>query len=703
MQLHNRDFLRFREIIGFVMLFAIFLVIAFPKNILPQLLQHDNSETSVKYLENLMLYYPKSEEIVELLIEKYIASGRYEQAKRVLVKQKEGYKRYLYDYLLTKKLYFQKRASIEDVKERLVRLAPWMTDYQKQEFLFQEAMSFSLYDIAFQAVQSLNRPKEYIKIAIYLKKYDIAIKRLKEELHKAFDPDYFNQLLEIALFQKVSDEIRDIVFNYFHLVKDKRGYENLLRIGIALKSRVLIEYAIDHVDNLKLKFQGYLALKSYEKAIEIAKREHNTHLVAQLYLWSGDYQRALEYFLKEGLAKNMKIISSLATMLGRYDILERILKERVLQGEYRKIPDLTFVFRSDARYEEGEQFYKALYQKSHKDIFLKELFTLYYDIGDDEAIKEIVWKFKKVPLNIAFYTSELYMSERDFSKAYAIMKKVESNAYEYFNRLYYLANKLGYEQDKMEILQILQKINKTPENVLALYLIYAKRDKVKAFEYLKNNYIKSDLLLYELLKIAYELKEYHFITTFHTTYRPDFYYAFLIKAYTAMKQYAEVKRVYQEAIVKYPALKQDYYWFLISQKDRTIENYLSEINDSYLLFSAYLFLGQRYQAMKVLKALLKESHDIQTWMDYYYLSQDKKVQFLIYRKIDEMVSVNRDILLNPTILDFYFYSALHYKSSLQIQQLLNFIKEHYRDYHKYEVAYLSHIQAYEKIKRIANP
>jgi hypothetical protein len=71
-QLHNRDFLRFREIIGFVMLFAIFLVIAFPKNILPQLLQHDNSETSVKYLENLMLYYPKSEEIVELLIEKYI-------------------------------------------------------------------------------------------------------------------------------------------------------------------------------------------------------------------------------------------------------------------------------------------------------------------------------------------------------------------------------------------------------------------------------------------------------------------------------------------------------------------------------------------------------------------------------------------------------------------------------------------------------
>jgi len=256
-QLHNRDFLRFREIIGFVMLFAIFLVIAFPKNILPQLLQHDNSETSVKYLENLMLYYPKSEEIVELLIEKYIASGRYEQAKRVLVKQKEGYKRYLYDYLLTKKLYFQKRASIEDVKERLVRLAPWMTDYQKQEFLFQEAMSFSLYDIAFQAVQSLNRPKEYIKIAIYLKKYDIAIKRLKEELHKAFDPDYFNQLLEIALFQKVSDEIRDIVFNYFHLVKDKRGYENLLRIGIALKSRVLIEYAIDHVDNLKLKFQGY--------------------------------------------------------------------------------------------------------------------------------------------------------------------------------------------------------------------------------------------------------------------------------------------------------------------------------------------------------------------------------------------------------------------------------------------------------------
>jgi len=701
-QLHNRDFLLLKELISFIVLFTIFLVIAFPKNLLPKLLQHDNSETSVKYLENLMYYYPSSTEIIDLLMKKYIILGKYDKVKVLLERQKEGYKKYLYAYLLSKKLYFEKRISIENVKEKLAQLFRWI-DHQKREFLFHEAMSFGFYDLAFQAVESLNKPKEYIELAIYLKRYDVAIKQLKEELRKAFNPNYFNQLLEIALFQKVSDEVKSIVFKNFHFVKELKGYENLLRMGIHLKSRVLIDYAIDHVNNLKLKLQGYLVLKSYDKAIEIAKSEHNIHLVAQLYLWSERYHKALEYFLQDGLAKNIKIISSLAAMLKEYALLEKILKQKILEGAYEKISDLTFVFRSDARYEDGERFYKALYQKRPKDIFLKELFTLYYDIGDDEAIKEIVWKFKKVPLHIAFYTSGLYMSERDFLKAYAVMKKVESESYDYLNRLYYLANKLGYDQEKLKILQAMQKIKKTPENVLARYLIYAKRDSKEAFEYLKNNYIKSDILLYELLKVAYRLKEYHFITTFHASHQPDFYYVFLIKAYMAMQRYAEVKRVYQEAIVKYPTLKKDYYWFLLSQKDRTIANYLSEIDDPHILLGAYLLLGKKYQAVKVLKALLKEDSDIKMWMNYYYLSQDTKVQFLIYRKIDKMVSANRDILLDPNILDFYFYSALHYKSSLQIKHLLHFIKKHHLNYQKYEVAYLSHIQAYEKIKRIANP
>jgi len=695
----SKNFLNFKELVFFVVVFTIFMFAVFPKHILPKLLKDDYSETSIKYLENLLNYYHTSN-IAFLLIDKYLRLGEYDKAKKLLSKQKKGYKRYLYEYLLVKNLYFQKRSKLINVEAKLFKLFRYADDNKKREFIYKESRAFNFNKLAFWVLKYLDKPEEYINLALYFKKYNLAIDKLIQELNKKFNEKYFNKLIDIALYRKKTDIANKISMKYYSLIRTKKGYQNLLLVGLLAKNNFLIKKSIDKVDNLKLKLQGYLALKDYNNALKIAKSMNNYHLIAQIYLWNNDYQNALNFFLKDGFEKNIKVITSLAYILKKYSLLEKILLSKIKKGDYSKVKDLTYAYQSGAEYEKGIKVYKKLYKKTENDIFLKELFKLYYDLGDDENIKNLVWKFKKLPLNIALYASELYMSQRDYKSAYKIMKKVKSDKYEYYEKVWFLANKLGYEKEELKALRKMQSIKITPQNVLALYILYLKKDKYSAFEYLKNNYAYSETLFYELLKLAYELKKYRFIINLKPQYKSDFYYVFLIKAYTALKKYKKVKEIYKEAIKKYPQLQNDYFWFLISQKDKSIRKYLHKIKDKNILLAAYLVLSDKYRALKILKEILKEDDNIKRWIEYYYLSNDQKARFLIYKKIDALIANNKTLLFNSGVLDFYFYNALYYKNAPFIRKLLCFIKKHRLNYDKYYIMYAEHFQEFERLKGI---
>jgi hypothetical protein len=695
----NREFLTLKELIAFVSLFIVFLIAAFPENILPQILKNDYSETSLKYLERLIEVY-KNNNLVYLLIDKYVYIGEYTKASKLLANQKKTYKRYFYEYVIVKNLFFQKKFSLKDVKYKLQQLYKYADDNKKKEFIYKEAISFSFYDLAFLSIKDLDKLKEYIELAIYLKKYNLAIKKLLSELNKKFDEYYFNKLIEIALYTKKTKIASYAALEYYSFVRSKKGYENLLRVGIVSKNSFLVKYSIDKTDNEELKLQGYLVIKDYQHALKIAKKMKNYNLIAQIYLLQRDYQNALRYFIKDGFEKNIKVITSLAYLLKKYSLLEKILLSKIEKGDYSKLSDLTYIYQSSVQYEKGIKVYKRLYKKTKNDLFLKELFKLYYDIGDDESIKELVKKFKKLPLNIALYASDLYISERNYKLAYKIMKKAVSNKYEYYERLWFLANKLGYKNEELKILYKMQKIKVTAKNTLALYLLYLEKDKVLAFNYLKDKYTYSETLFYELLKTAYELKKYKYIINLKPSMKPSFYYSFLIKSYLALKKYHKVKKIYQEAIKKYPEFENDYYWFLISTKDKSIKKYLSKIKDKKILLGAYIVLGNKFNALKIIKELAQKENNIDLWLDYYYLSDDEKVRFLVFKKIDLLISHNKNLLFNEKVLEFYFYNSLFYKSAPSIEKLLFFIKKHNLNYKKYLLMYLEHFREIERLKGI---
>lgn len=698
MKLKNKKFLTITELISFIVIFSFFLILAFPKYLLPKLLQRDYSETSIKYLENLLHFYHNSD-ITYLLIEKYIYLGKYNKARQLLSSQKNNYKKYYYEYLLTKQIYFDQRWKKSSIKKSLILLKAYAKNNAQKEFIYKEAKNFGFFKLAFQMLQYLHKPKDYINLAIYLKKYNLAMNELLTQLNEKFNEDYFNKLIDIALYKNNLKLATTIALKYYKFIKTKKGYTNLLRIGILQKNKLLIKYSIAKADNINFKMQGYIILKEWDKALKIAKEQKNNFFIAQIYLDKKDYKNAFKYFMKDGLKKNIKIITSLAYILNNYDLLEKIFISKVEHGDYSKVKNLIYFFLKNVEIEKGEKVFKKLYKQTKKDIFLEALFKIYYAIGDTDSIEEIVWKFKKVPLYIAFYVTDLYLSQRDFKSAFKIMKKASPKNYDYYKRLLFIANNLDDDKEKIEIITKMQKIKKTPESVLAMFFIYLKKDKLKAFEYLKSNYITSNALMYQLLKTAYELKQYKFIVSFKPTHKSDFYYKFYLDSLKALHYNTNIiKQTYLEAIKKYPSLIQDYYWFLLSIKDKSIKNYLDKIHNKQILLGAYLMLNQKYKALQILKELLKEENDIKLWMDYYYATNSEKIKFMIFKKINTLVSKNKNILFDKTILNFYFYSALKYQSDYQLRKLLYYMKKHHLEYQRYYPIYLEHIRAYEKLK-----
>ena len=703
MFLYHKKFLNFWELIFFIVIFSFFLFLAFPDRTLPKFLKNNNSKTAIKYLENLILFYPNNNKLYYLLVKKYIQLGAYKKAESLLLNKKPSWMKYYYEYLIAKRLYFEKKLKKNYVKSKLYILLNFAKNIKQKKFIYKEARSFGFIYIEFTVLKYLNKPKEYVNLLVYLKKYNLALKILKKSLNKHFDEDLFNKLIDIALYKKNLKLAEYYSLKYFYLIKTYKGYESLLRVGILTKNKTLIKYSINKVHNLNLKLEGFLVLKEYNNALKILAEEKNYYLMAQIFFQKKDYKNSLKYFLKDGFKKNIKIITYLAYLLHDYNLLEKILINKIKKGDFNKVNDLVYVFLKSGEIKKGEKVFKNFYKKMKKDIFLKALFQMYYAKKDIKNIKKIVWKFKKLPLNIALYVSDLYISQHNFKKAFEVMLKAYPKTYKYYERLLFIVYHLKNSNDnlKVNILSKILKINKKPEYVMDLFLIYLKQNKLKAFNYLKHNYVPNKELMYQLLKTAYELKKYNFIIHFKPFRKTDFYYVFLIKALKKLNySNLKVKKIYLQAIKRYPSLKKDYFWFLINTKDKEIANYLNEIKDKHILLGAYLLLHKKYEAIRVLSSLLRQDNNLKEWINYYYLSDSEKIRFKIYRKIEFLIKKNKNLLKNRVILDFYFQASLKYKTSWGIKKLLFFIKQNNLNYKKYEMLYLQYIGAYEKLRAL---
>jgi hypothetical protein len=696
-RLPHKYFLDISEFLNFFILFIVLLIVVFPKYSLLNILKNDNSKVTVKYLETLSMIYPNNNELVVFLVKKYINIGNYDKAWKLVKKIKSKYYRDYYSYLIVKYFFFQKKATIFTVKKYLKKFAYFLSYKDTAKIIYKEALAFNFYDLAFKAAFFVNK-KSYINLAIYLKKYDLAILTLKKELKENYNEEYFIKLLDLALYTKNYKLAYKEAKKYYIFARSEKAYEKVLIAALHSKDKDLVEYSMSSVKNKDLLLQAYLFLRDYKNALKIAKEKKDIHLIAQIYLWSGNYKKAYKYFIKDGFNKNKKIIYSLASILHKNKTLIELAKEKVLKGDYSQIALLTNAYLEKAEFKKAEKFYWKMYRKRRLQIFLNELFKIYYSIGDIKRLKEVAWKFKHLSLDKAMYMSEIYISDRNYKKAYLLLKRVKSKKYGYYQRMYYLASQLGYKKAQKIYLLKMNRIKKIPYAILALYEIYKNEDLKKAYKFLRSNYYPNKFMLYALLESAYKLKKYKFIVQFKTKLKPKFYYTFVINAYKHLRNYKNEKRIYLQAIKRYPDMRKDFYWFLISNNDKDIKYYLHRIKDKKILLSAYMLLGYKRKAIRIVKYLAKKENSVNLWIQYYFLTKNKREKYWIYKKIDKLVFHNKKLLLNKDVLNFYFYPSLKYKPDYEIRRLLSFIKRHHLDYKKYYAIYLDYKQAFDKIK-----
>jgi len=716
------------------LLFIILFVSFYPRNILKDIVLKSNSEASIGYLQNLVGDYKNDKTFKLILLNKYIEVGFYDKALRFLKKINSPYLRLYYKYLIYKRLYFASKYK-KKLKKKLHTLLlelyyisyyfvlhpPTREDrkfYEKEieprkwfKFIFKEAIEFGFFDIAKKNLKYVDDLKLKIEFSLEFKEYKKSFEYMVIYLSNHFNEKYLVELISLAYYfqnQPIPEDEKKYYFKmayvfakkYYKKIKTKRGYEAILSIGLKFKDKELVKYALPKVNNINLLIQAYSFLKDYLKAAEYAMKKGDCLMAGYMFNNGGYLEKALKCFLKAGInEKTESIILYLAYRLRKYDLALRIMKEKILRGDYKKLSVLTYAFLNSLKFEEAERFYWKMYRKTHNDIFLHQLFVIYYNLGEIDKLKKLAFVFKSLDLNEAVYFSDIFISDRSYKKALLIMKKSKTKNLFYYERMYFLAAQLNDKKLEEFYLKKILAFKKDAIYIGELFKLYKADNPKKAFEFLKKNYIPSEYLLYLLFDVAFELGEYNFIVSFNPRLKklPEFYYTYLIKTYTALGRIDKIKEIYEKIFFEYPSLRDDFFWFLISHKDKDIRKYLKFIKNPQILYQAYLLLGDKKRALGILKKLAK-SGDIELLINYFYSTDSKKEKYWAYRLIDEKIQQNPKLLFNKDILDFYFWASLMYKSSYEIRKLLKFIKEHKLGYKHYLCIYYDYFNMFDAMK-----
>ena len=304
---HTTSILSIKEIIGLVFVFSFVLYLIFPKKNIDKLIEGDstNRNLSINYLESMLLYYPDSIKIKNMLIQNYITTGKLDKALALnremlsTVKEREELKKlYKSEYLLLKKLYFKKgdKSLLKEVKERLYNYFEFTKEKRDYTFFFAEATQLDFTKLKYISLKGFL--KERADLVNYEFEKDAFIQSLalgyKKESYRFLlslieFPEFEEKLYSYALNRLIEErdylKAKDLATRFFLNSKDKKKRLDYFNTALYLTIKSSKNINIDIMELISL-YQNSMELKSNDILFLLKKLLGIDIKTASNFAWS---------------------------------------------------------------------------------------------------------------------------------------------------------------------------------------------------------------------------------------------------------------------------------------------------------------------------------------------------------------------------------------------------------------------------------
>ena len=238
----DKKIFKWYEIVGFIFIIASLLYLLFPKDKIVELILKEKGDDNliIKYIENIKKYHDIDLKLHLVLFEKYLNTSKIDKAENELETIYKNFpnfsKKEFLKYKLVKTEYFltkdeKKRGFIKKEIENILNNLIKNTKKTKQlKYIYKEALSFELYQIALNSIEKIiknNNDLKWIKnaykISMQTKNYKKAKKYLqnlikKDPLHKKI---YLFDLANIYIHTKEYKKASNIYYNLAQIDKEK--------------------------------------------------------------------------------------------------------------------------------------------------------------------------------------------------------------------------------------------------------------------------------------------------------------------------------------------------------------------------------------------------------------------------------------------------------------------------------------------------
>ena len=239
----SSSILSIKEIIGVVVVFSFVLYLVFPKDDIDKIIEgkSKNRNLSINYLESMLLYYPDSFRIKRILIENYEYTGELQKAlelnRQLLTntKDREQLKElYKSEYLLLKKLYFQKgdNALLEELKTKLYNYFEFTKGERDYTFFFAESMQLDFTKLKYVSLQG------FLKERPDLVNYDFEKDAFTQALALGYKDEAYSYLLHLVEYTEFEESLYGYALGMFLEHKDyKRARDLAIRVFLSKDDR----------------------------------------------------------------------------------------------------------------------------------------------------------------------------------------------------------------------------------------------------------------------------------------------------------------------------------------------------------------------------------------------------------------------------------------------------------------------------------
>ncbi len=239
----SSSILSIKEIIGVVIVFSFVLYLVFPKDDIDKIIEgkSKNRNLSINYLESMLLYYPDSFRIKKILIENYEYTGNLQKAldlnTQLLAKTKDRERlKQLYksEYLLLKKLYFQKgdHSLFEELKKKLYNYFEFTKGERDYTFFFAESTQLDFTKLKYVSLQG------FLKERPELINYDFEKDAFTQALALGYADEAYSYLLHLVEYTEFEESLYEYALGMLIKHKNYRQAKDLAtRIFLSKKNK----------------------------------------------------------------------------------------------------------------------------------------------------------------------------------------------------------------------------------------------------------------------------------------------------------------------------------------------------------------------------------------------------------------------------------------------------------------------------------